>query len=484
MLWRYARECNVLERQEEAITAIRKALDLWIEQGDSLKQGEILAFLTIMLRNHGDTQEAEQTSRAAIDLLESLPPSRELAHAYRVQATLRLASRNVDEALEWAERAVVLAERFEAGNILATAHVAIGSALLFLDYERGCAYLEQQLEFGRKTWHERYVANLLTYLGSCSVEVYHLHRAVDYLAEGIAYASERGLDRFNRAMQAWLALAYLHLGRWGEADELVSLIARGPTGSVLNRIPTLVAVGLLRARRGDPGSESALNEALELAGPTGSLSLLGPVRAARAEATWLAGDRQGAFEEAQAVYGLAVSKRHPWITGELALWCWKAGGVVEVPDWVAKPYALHVAGDWRAAADEWERLGCPFWRASALADGGREAQIAALKIFEHLGARPNADMLRGKLRAAGAAGIPRQPRSSTRLNPFGLTNRQAEILALLIEQLTNADIAARLHISPKTVDHHVSAILSGLNVRTRQEAANVARQNPRFTLQK
>jgi DNA-binding NarL/FixJ family response regulator len=119
-----------------------------------------------------------------------------------------------------------------------------------------------------------------------------------------------------------------------------------------------------------------------------------------------------------------------------------------------------------------------------LADGGREAQIAALKIFEHLGARPNADMLRGKLRAAGAAGIPRQPRSSTRLNPFGLTNRQAEILALLIEQLTNADIAARLHISPKTVDHHVSAILSGLNVRTRQEAANVARQNPRFTLQK
>jgi DNA-binding NarL/FixJ family response regulator len=56
-----------------------------------------------------------------------------------------------------------------------------------------------------------------------------------------------------------------------------------------------------------------------------------------------------------------------------------------------------------------------------------------------------------------------------------------EILALLTEDLTNTEIAARLHISPKTVDHHVSAVLSRLDVQARKEAADKARLHPDFT---
>jgi DNA-binding NarL/FixJ family response regulator len=52
-----------------------------------------------------------------------------------------------------------------------------------------------------------------------------------------------------------------------------------------------------------------------------------------------------------------------------------------------------------------------------------------------------------------------------------------EIAALLAESLTNAQIAARLHVSPKTVDHHVSAVLGKLDVSSREEAAEVARQH-------
>ena len=66
--------------------------------------------------------------------------------------------------------------------------------------------------------------------------------------------------------------------------------------------------------------------------------------------------------------------------------------------------------------------------------------------------------------------MPRGPRPRTRENPAGLTARELEVLALLAEGLRNAQIAKRLVVSEKTVDHHVSAILRKLDVRSRGEA--------------
>ena len=81
------------------------------------------------------------------------------------------------------------------------------------------------------------------------------------------------------------------------------------------------------------------------------------------------------------------------------------------------------------------------------------------------------------MRAAGLRSIPRGPRPTTRDNPFGLTSRQMDILALLAEGLTNAKIAARLYLSPKTVDHHTSAVLAKLGVHSREAAGAWAREH-------
>jgi DNA-binding CsgD family transcriptional regulator len=182
----------------------------------------------------------------------------------------------------------------------------------------------------------------------------------------------------------------------------------------------------------------------------------------------------------QAAYDLAVSKQHAWYTGELAFWRWKAGVPPVVYDWMAKPFADQLAGDWRQAAATWEQMGCPYEQARALADGDGEAQIMALKLFERLGARPAAEQTRQQLHAAGVSKLPRLPRRATLDNPFGLTDRQLDILGLLIDGLSNAQIASRLHISPKTVDHHVSAILARLDVHSRESAADLTRGHPYF----
>jgi DNA-binding NarL/FixJ family response regulator len=121
-------------------------------------------------------------------------------------------------------------------------------------------------------------------------------------------------------------------------------------------------------------------------------------------------------------------------------------------------------------------VGCPYEQALALAEGEDDAQRSALEIFEELDARPAADALRRAMRTRGVRGIPRGPRAATRSNPAGLTARELEVLALLAEGLPNAGIAGRLFLSPKTVDHHISAVLRKLGVRSRTEAVAAAQR--------
>ena len=111
----------------------------------------------------------------------------------------------------------------------------------------------------------------------------------------------------------------------------------------------------------------------------------------------------------------------------------------------------------------------------ALADGDEEGSLrAALEIFERLGASPMAAIVRRKLRSLGIRSIPRGAHERTRQNPCGLTNRQLKVLGLLVEGHRNADIARRLFVAEKTVDHHVSAVLAKLGVRSRGEAVAAA----------
>jgi DNA-binding CsgD family transcriptional regulator/tetratricopeptide (TPR) repeat protein len=464
----YAEECALVDEQDKAIRARREAIELWRQAGDRLKEGENRSALAWPLVRSGQNTAADETSRHAIEVLQSLPPSRQLAEAYRMYAHLRMLDRDKVVAVHWGTKAVELATIFEDVATIAAAEIVVGSAMLADGDAQGLPHLNRSITIARQAGLDALVGLAYLNLGSSYGEQYQFAEAERLLLEGIAYTRDRDLDHATHYMTAWLALVRLYQGRWDESAELAGSIARRPNASAISRIMALVALGRLRTRRGESGAADALDEALELALRTNTLQRLAPVRAARAEAAWFAGDPAGIVAEATATYELAARSRHHWHAGEFAYWRSLAGNSVVAPSWCALPFLRQLLGDWREAADAWMRLGCPYEQARALADGDHEAQLRALEIFDRLGAAP--------MRCEGARQIPRGPRAATRRNRFGLTVREMEILACIAIGLSNSRIGARLHVSPKTVDHHVSSVLSKLGATSRGEAADIARE--------
>lgn len=126
-------------------------------------------------------------------------------------------------------------------------------------------------------------------------------------------------------------------------------------------------------------------------------------------------------------------------------------------------------------AERWTRLGCPYDAALAHVESQDEDGLrSALAEFQRLGARPAAAIVARRLREHGVRGLPRGPRPDTKSHPARLTRREAEVLALVQQGAPNADIAARLYLSEKTVHHHVSAILRKLGVSSRGQAVSEA----------
>jgi DNA-binding CsgD family transcriptional regulator/tetratricopeptide (TPR) repeat protein len=469
LLERRSRECSLTLQVEEALTAGLAALEQYRTLGNRLKEGELLSWSARLLYWAARHDEAEDAAHEAVQVLEELPPGRELALAYAQMAAQRVVSLDDQGVIAWGERGRDLAERLGEHQIVVSASTAIGSAEAMRGHGSGA--LEKALELAESHGADDQVARVYSALVFNSVRNKNWPDADRWLEEGLAYSEERDLDDHRNYLLAWRAEASLDRGRWNDAAVAAQTALEHPH-AILHRAWSLLVLGALRARRGDPGVWPLLDEALGLVQDTPAQRQV-PLQLVRTEAAFLAGDPARATVEIGSLHPVGLTDR--WIAGSLAVWRRRLGWRPEETGAVPRPYALELAGDYADAAAAWERLECPYNAAWVLTLSENEDDLRrSHEALLALGARPAAAIVARRLHERGARGLARGPRSETRGHPAGLTTRELDVLDLVAEGLTNGEIATRLVISEKTVGHHVSAILRKLGVGSRYEAAKLA----------
>jgi DNA-binding CsgD family transcriptional regulator/tetratricopeptide (TPR) repeat protein len=475
LLSEYAVECYLANEVPDALDISEQALELWSRLGVAERQGDLLRWQSRFHWWLGHAEDAERTGSAAVELLETVPGAAGLGMAYSNMAQLAMLAQRLQPAVDWSQKAIDVARASGDHATLSHALNNLGSARVRVGDLEGFGLLEESLEIALTHRLDDHVGRAYANLIWTALDYRRYDVADRYLADGLAYAARRDLGGSLNYMTSERARLRFQRGDWDGAEEDVRWVLSQREQPGITHMPALAVQAHLAVRRGDPTGPSVIEDAWKLAEPTGELQRIGSVAAARAELGWLRSDSDSVREAAEPAYTLARSLGQPWVTDELAFWMWRSGDPDVSLDPVETPFALQVAGRWQEAARAWQDIGCPYEYATALLDSDEpEHLLTALDTLDRLGARPAAGLVRRKLRRMGVRSIPRGPRNATRSNPSGLTPRQMEVLELLVAGRTNAEIADALFLSPKTVDHHVSAVLAKLEVSSRSEAAEVA----------
>jgi DNA-binding CsgD family transcriptional regulator len=460
----------------EALQAAERALALREAEGNAPGVGRNLRWMSSLAWLSGQRAEMERRLTAALEVLELQPPGPDLAMAYSDMAVrIGLYGGDREEAERTMARAVALAGAVDDPAVLGYVHTRAG--LVHATFYADDGPLRRSLEGARQAGQHLDAGMAYQGLAWDAVLRRDWATARRWIGEGVEYVQARDILsplQYLRGLQATTELA---AGDWAAAETTAGWVLAQRGGRGITGVHARTTMARLHVRRGEVEVAAGMvRELWEVAETCGLLHHVAPAASALAEHAELTGDWDVAVPPLRSTRALAGRLGMSQVADEAGYWLCRAGdldqgelGGVADPD---DPYVLRGMGDWRAAAGRWEQLGCPFERAAALADADdEESLLTAVRLADDLGAVQLAAQVRRRLRAQGAKGVPRGPQPTTRANPGGLTARQLDVLELVREGLTDAEIAQRLVLSVRTVNHHVAAILIKLGVENRRDAA-------------
>jgi DNA-binding CsgD family transcriptional regulator len=477
LLEQLADEYYLIDRLGDAIAACRSALRIRMQLSEAEAVSGNYNSLAVYEWYNGDHAAAERYVAQAVSAFDGAADGHagaltQLGHGFAMQAYLAVQASDMATARQRLSRARDVAER--AGDDALDVRVALIDAYcrMLTGDPSGRETILALVGSAPEHLDEIYSSGYSN-LSYFDVEYRRLVEAAEVLGRSLPLTVERDLPICYVWQLGSRSRMRLLQGNWQEAAVDAETVLAGPGAPLARTWPHLVRA--LVALRRDGSGAGDLDEAWQLAFRLGEPFRQLPVAAAVAEAMWLRGEPDARLEQCRSLLAESPSTGLEWSQGELAVWLRRLGLAVEPGD-VAEPYRLLLDGAHQAAADAFDRLGTPYDSALALADSGDPALARrALNRLDRLGAAAVAARIRRDLRSAGVTDIPARPRVTTSSHG-GLTARQLDVLRLLADGMTNAELARKLYLSVKTVDHHVSAVLAKLEADDRRQAVRRARE--------
>ncbi len=467
----WAREEDLSDEVAEAIRLIALARDHYRRMGDRSAESRALADAARYHEFAGQRRRAEALALEALEVLGPDPQGSDLARALETTAYLKMMSGNISAVTELVDRTLEAGGPDIDEGILIRSLNHRGMVGDIVGYPGGRASLDEARARAEAAgeWYEE--CRALVNHAWAAAEYRDLRVASDYAQRAIASAAQHALPSIEAYARAIYARVLDLEGRWDEATDMARDLFAASAITKMVALPVLAAI---ETRRGRTSAPTVLAQAWEMAAATAEFQRLAPAAAVMAEHAWIAGSSAVAFDDLAGVMEAGLDLGFSWSSGNLAYWLWELGGLSTPPKGIAEPYRLVIEGKAGEAASIWRAREMPYERALALTHGSQTDQLEALEALETLGASAVAAKLRQALRERGVA-VPRGRSRETRRNVAGLTARQAEVLELLAEGLSNIEIADRLFISPRTAESHVAGVLDKLDVSTREEAVARAR---------
>lgn len=472
----YAYECYLTSQIREAIIYTGKSLDLWKEKNNIEKMGNCMWFLSRLWWLEGNRKNAENFARQAIEVLDKHPASKVKAMAYSNMSQWKMLLDQPGESVFWGEQAISIAKEVGAQGALSHAMNNVGSVQMNIPalQQQGVELLRESLSIALKNSYHEHAARAYSNLGSNYMVLKNYESAKKILDEGIKYCEERDLDSWRLNMLALKGDLFLETGNWKQAHSIADNLLKNGSQSPSFVIGALNIMATIKMRRGDADAFSLLMEAQSMAFASKELQKIVPTMIASLEYEWLTGDSIIKTEDLDRVTASIEKSIYIIQNSEFAFWLGKARKQYLPLKERHDGYDVSGVAKAQKAATFWKKSGYSYAQALALFEGNDSDKRQAITLVHGLGANAVYQKMKSEMRALGIKNIPKGIRRTTRSNPLHLTTRELDVLQLLKEGLQNKEIAARLFISPKTVDHHITSILFKLDVNSRTKAVNEA----------
>jgi len=474
----YSYECYLTNQGKEAIIYQAKALVLWKEKGNIEKTGNCMRFLSRLWWHDGNRKQAEIYGNQSVEVLGDQPSSAAKAMAFSNMSQLKMLSGQPNECVFWGEKAIAIAKELGNEEILSHALNNVGSVQMKMrsSKQKGIELLQQSLEIALRNSYHEHAARAYTNLGSSGIETKDYAFGKKILDEGIQYCEKRDLESWKTYMLSCKARMNLERGNWNEAWHIAGNLLKKEEHTPIVKIVALAVVATIKMRRGNTDTLPLLFKAKELAFETRELQRIIPALVALLEYEWITGEKIIEKEDIDFTIHMIEHMGDVYESSEFVFWLLKARKHQLTLTECYEGYQIGNRASSMKAAGLWERLGSPYMQALALFEGADDDKRKAVTIVQKLGATAVYEKMKQEMRNSGIKSIPRGIRKSTQSNPALLTERELDVLRLVNEGLQNKEIANRLFISAKTVDHHISALLFKLEAKSRTKAVQEAVQ--------